>query len=283
MGPEPVVATYSIVACDLASGQWGVAVQSKFLAVGSVVPWAEPHVGAIATQSYANPRYGPDGLALLREGRIAEEVVEALTAADEGRDERQVGVVDGAGRAATYTGTGCHEWAGGRTGDGYAAQGNILVSGATVDALAATFESNGHLELAERLIECLAAAQAAGGDRRGQQSASLLVVEKDAGYARLSDTIVDLRVDDHERPIGELRRLFSLHEQLFGATPPEDWLDVDDALRGELQQRLEQLGYDGDLARAFDEWAGAANLEERVEGVERIDPIVLEALRQASA
>jgi uncharacterized Ntn-hydrolase superfamily protein len=283
MGPDPIVATYSIVACDLASGQWGVGVQSKFLAVGAVVPWAEPHAGAIATQSYANPRYGPDGLALLREGRTAEEVIQALTAADEGRDERQVGVVDAGGRAATYTGTACHEWAGGRTGEGYAAQGNILVSGATVDALSVTFESNSHLELAERLIECLAAAQAAGGDRRGQQSASLLVVEKDAGYAKLSDTIVDLRVDDHERPISELRRLYSLHEQLFGATPPEDWLDVDDELREELRERLESLGYDGDLPRAFDDWAGAANLEERVQGVARIDPIVLEALRRASA
>jgi uncharacterized Ntn-hydrolase superfamily protein len=283
MAREPVVATYSIVACDLAAGQWGVAVQSRFLAVGSVVPWAEPHVGAIATQSYANPRYGPDGLALLREGRTAEEVVEALTAADEGRDERQVGVVDGAGRTATYTGTACHEWAGGRTGDGYAAQGNILVSATTVDALAATFESNSHLELAERLIECLAAAQAAGGDRRGQQSASLLVVEKDAGYAKLSDTIVDLRVDDHERPIAELNRLFSLHEQLFGATPEEDWVDVDEPLERELRERLAKLGYDGDLGNAFGDWAGTANLEERVDGVERIDPIVLAALRQASA
>ncbi len=283
MAREPVVSTYSIVACDLAAGQWGVAVQSKFLAVGSVVPWAAPHVGALATQSYANPRYGPDGLALLREGRTAEEVVEALTAADEGRAERQVGVVDSAGRAATYTGTACHEWAGGRTGDGYAAQGNILVSAATVDALAATFESNSHLELAERLIECLAAAQAAGGDRRGQQSASLLVVEKDAGYAKLSDTIVDLRVDDHERPITELNRLFSLHEQLFGATPEEDWVDVDGPLEQELRERLAKLGYDGDLGNAFGDWAGTANLEERVDGVERIDPIVLEALRQASA
>src|SRR4249919_1023747 len=223
MGPRPVVATYSIVACDLEAEQWGVGVQSKFLAVGSVVPWAEPHVGAIATQSYANPRYGPDGLALLREGRSAVEVVEALTAADEGRAERQVGVVDRQGRAATFTGDECHEWAGGRTGTGYAAQGNILVSQDTVDALAVTFEETGHLSLAERLIECLAAAQAAGGDRRGQQSASLLVVEKDAGYASLSDVVVDLRVDDHERPIAELRRLFALHQELFGATPEEDW------------------------------------------------------------
>jgi uncharacterized Ntn-hydrolase superfamily protein len=283
MAPEPPVATYSIVACDLAAGQWGVAVQSRFLAVGSVVPWAEPQVGAIATQSYANPRYGPDGLALLREGRTADEVIEALTSADEGRDERQVGVVDGTGRAATFTGKGCHDWAGGRTGDCYAAQGNILVSAATVDALAATFESNAHLELGQRLLECLAAAQAAGGDRRGQQSASLLVVEKDAGYAKLSDTVIDLRVDDHERPIAELRRLFSLHEELFGATPPEDWVEVDDALQHELSSRLEELGHTGELQRAFADWAGAANLEERVDGVTRIDPIVLEALRKASS
>jgi uncharacterized Ntn-hydrolase superfamily protein len=283
MGRSVVVATYSIVACDLAAGQWGVGVQSKFLAVGSVVPWAEPHVGAIATQSYSNPRYGPEGLALLREGRTASEVVEALTSADEGRAERQVGVVDGQGRAATFTGEACHEWAGGRTGDCYAAQGNILVSVATVDALATTFESNAHLELAERMIECLSAAQTAGGDRRGQQSASLLIVQKDEGYAKLSDTVVDLRVDDHERPIAELRRLFSLHQELFGATPEEDWVEVDDTLASELRQRLGKLGYNDDLDKAFADWAGAANLEERIDGVTKVDPIVLEALRKASA
>ena len=283
MAPEPVVATYSIVACDLAAAQWGVAVQSKFLAVGSVVPWAEPHVGAIATQSYANPRYGPDGLALLRDGQSAQETIEALTAADGDRAQRQVGVVDGRGGAATFTGDECHDWAGGRTGACYAAQGNILVSGATVDALAVTFESNGHLELGQRLLECLAAAQAAGGDRRGQQSASLLVVEQDAGYAKLSDTVLDLRVDDHERPIAELRRLFTLHQELFGVTPQEDWVEVDDDLAAELRKRLDALGHDGDLDRAFADWAGAANLEERVDGIGRIDPIVLEALRRASA
>jgi uncharacterized Ntn-hydrolase superfamily protein len=282
MGRSVVVSTYSIVACDLAAGQWGVGVQSKFLAVGSVVPWAEPHVGAIATQSYANPRYGPDGLALLREGRTASEVVEALTSADEGRAERQLGVVDGQGHAATFTGGACHEWAGGRTGDCYAAQGNILVSAATVDALATTFESNAHLELAERLIECLAAAQAAGGDRRGQQSASLLIVQKDKGYAKLSDTVADLRVDDHERPIAELRRLFSLHQELFGATPEEDWVEVDDPLASELRHRLGSLGYTDELEKAFADWAGAANLEERIDGVTKVDPIVLEALRKAS-
>jgi uncharacterized Ntn-hydrolase superfamily protein len=257
MGPSPVVATYSIVACDLEAGQWGVGVQSRFLAVGSVVPWAEPNVGAIATQSYANPRYGPDGLALLREGRTAEEVVEGLTSADEGRAERQVGVVDGAGRAATFTGEECHDWAGGRTGAGYAAQGNILVSQETGDALAVTFERNGHLSLAERLIECLAAAQAAGGDRRGQQSASLLLVQKDAGYAGLSDVLVDLRVDDHEHPISELQRLYGLHNEIFGVTPPEDRIPVDDALAGELRDRLAALGYQGELRKAFADWAGA--------------------------
>ncbi|MBA2331548.1 MAG: DUF1028 domain-containing protein, partial [Actinobacteria bacterium] len=178
----PIVSTYSLVACDRAAGQWGVAVQSKFLAVGSVVPWAEPHVGAVATQSYANPRYGPDGLALLRQGLAAEEVVRRLTEADDDRESRQLGIVDGEGRSATFTGSDCHDWAGGRSGPGYAAQGNILVSAETVDALADTFEASTG-PLAERLLECLAAAQAAGGDRRGQQSASLLVVERDGGYA----------------------------------------------------------------------------------------------------
>jgi uncharacterized Ntn-hydrolase superfamily protein len=137
---KPIVATYSIAACDLEAGQWGVATQSKFLGVGSVVPWAEPGVGAIATQAYANPRYGPDGLALLREGLGAQEVVERLTAADDGRDHRQLGVVDGRGQGATFTGGECMDWAGGHTGPGYAAQGNILVSADTVTAIAETFE-----------------------------------------------------------------------------------------------------------------------------------------------
>jgi uncharacterized Ntn-hydrolase superfamily protein len=213
---EPHISTYSIVACDLDAGQWGVAVQSKFLAVGSVVPWAEPAVGAIATQAFANPRYGPEGLALLRDGASAEEVVEHLTAADDGRDQRQLGVVDGEGRAATFTGGECNAWAGGRTGSGYAAQGNILVSAATVDALAETFDMTAGRPLAARLLDCLDAGQAAGGDSRGQQSAALLVVERDGGYAGLSDAVFDLRVDDHERPLEELRRLYDLHREVFG-------------------------------------------------------------------
>jgi uncharacterized Ntn-hydrolase superfamily protein len=278
----PRIATYSIAACDLHAGQWGVAVQSKFLAVGSVVPWAEPHVGAIATQSYANPRYGPDGLALLRDGRSAEETIAALTAADDDRAVRQIGVVDAEGRAATFTGPDCHDWAGGRTGDGYAAQGNILVSEDTVDALAVMFEQNGGRPLAERLIECLAAAQAAGGDRRGQQSASLLVVQKEGGYAKLSDVLVDLRVDDHAHPVAELQRLYGLHQGLFGATPQSEWMEVDEGLAAELRQRLARLGYEGELPRAFFDWAGRENLEERIDGIERVDPVVLEALRKQS-
>src|SRR5512133_2845654 len=263
MAPEapPVVATYSIVACDLPAGQWGVAVQSKFRAVGSVVPWAEPQVGAIATQAYANPRYGPDGLALLQESLSAEEVVERLTQADDGRDHRQLGVVDGMGGSASYTGSECMDWAGGRTGPCYAAQGNILVSAETVDAIAETFERTAGAPLVERLLDCLDAAQAAGGDRRGQQSAGLLVVERDGGYAGLSDSIVDLRVDEH-------------------APPPEEWREVDDALSEELRGRLGRLGFHGELDTAFNAWAGKENLEERVDGVERVDPVVLEELRR---
>lgn len=277
----PLVATYSIAACDLEAQEWGVAVQSKFLAVGSVVPWAEPQVGALATQAYANPRYGPDGLALLRQGLAADEVVGRLVAADEGRDERQLGVVDGQGRSASWTGSGCLEWAGHRNGPCYAAQGNILVGPKTVDALAATFEGT-RLPLAERLLACLAAAQAAGGDRRGQQSASLLVVRRDGGYAGLSDVVVDLRVDDHERPIDELRRLYAIHQRLFGVTPREDWIAVDATLAAELRERLARLGYEGELTEALDRWAGVENLEERVDGAEAIDPVVLEALREAT-
>jgi uncharacterized Ntn-hydrolase superfamily protein len=276
------VSTYSVAACDLTAGQWGVAVQSKFLSVGSIVPWAEPHVGAIATQAYANPRYGPDGLALLREGLSAEEVVERLTAADEGRAERQLGVVDGRGRAASYTGEECLDWAGGRTGACYAAQGNILVSGETVDAVADTFERTASRPLAERLLDCLDAAQAAGGDRRGQQSASLLVVERDGGYAALSDVVVDLRVEDHPRPLEELRRLNGLHRELFGRTPRSEWVPVDEQLAEELRARLAHLGHEGRLEDALRAWAGQENLEERVEGAEAVDPVVLEALRRRS-
>ena len=276
---DRVVATYSIAACDLDACQWGVATQSKFLAVGSIVPWAEPEAGAVATQAYANPRYGPDGLALLRSGHSAAEVVAQLTAADEGREHRQLGVVDGRGGSASFTGSECLDWAGGLTGPCFAAQGNILVGAETVESLAATFTATAGRPLADRLLECLAAAEAAGGDRRGRQSAAILVVERDGGYAGLSDVLVDLRVDDHAEPIAELARLYRMHVLLFGTTDRDEWLEVDDTLRAELHERLARLGYDGDLAHAFVSWASTENLEERVEGVERIDPVVLEELR----
>jgi uncharacterized Ntn-hydrolase superfamily protein len=281
MGSAPLVSTYSIAACDLERGEWGVGVQSKFLAAGSIVPWAEPGVGAVATQALANPRYGPDGLALLRDGLSAGEAVAALVEADEGRDDRQVGVVDAQGRAATYTGKACLDWAGGKSGPGYAAQGNILVSEETVTGLVRAFEASAGRPLAERLLEALSAAQLAGGDRRGQQAAGLLVVQKDGGYGGMDDVLVDLRVDDHAEPVVELKRLYGMHQLLFGKTPADEWLSVDEALAEEVRARLASLGYaDASLEKAFTEWAGTENLEDRVSGIERIDPIVLAELRK---
>jgi uncharacterized Ntn-hydrolase superfamily protein len=281
--PRPRWATYSIVACDLEAREWGAAVQSKFPAVGAIVPWAEPEVGAVATQALANVSYGPRGLELLRDGLSSEKALARLTEADGEREHRQAGIVDAAGRAATYTGSSCLDWAGGVTGEGYAAQGNILVSEDTVTALARTFEATPGRALAERLLEALAAAQLAGGDRRGQQSAALLVVKKDSGYGASSDVLVDLRVDDHATPIEELRRLYGIHDLLFGRTPEEEWLPVDEALAGELRERLAAVGYaQASLEEAFTTWAGVENLEERVRGVERVDPVVLAELRKRS-
>ena len=276
-----MISTYSIVACDLEAREWGVAVESKFLAAGAAVPAAEPEIGAIATQAWANLAYRPQGLGLLREGHSADDVVRTLVGADEGREHRQVGVVDAHGRAATYTGSECLDWAGGTTGPGYAAQGNILVSEATVEALASAFEGSAGQALAERLLGCLAAAQAAGGDRRGQQSASLLVVQKEGGYGGTSDVAVDLRVDDHPWPVEELERIYRIHDLLFGRTPAEEWLDVGAELAAELRGRLAALGYDQDeLGDALAAWAGTENLEERVRGADRIDPVVLDQLRR---
>ena len=278
MSGTALVSTYSICACDLEAQQWGVAVQSKFLAVGCVVPWAEPLLGAIATQAWANPRYGPDGLKLLRAGCSAEEAVARLTEADENRAQRQLGIVDAVGNSASYTGAKCNDWAGDRTGLCYAAQGNILVSAETVEALAETFEATKSKPLVERLLDCLDAAQAAGGDRRGQQSAAILVVGPEQGYAGLSDVFVDLRVDDHPRPLEELRRLFVLHQELFGKTPRSKWIEVDDGLRKEIDDRLAVLGFE-----RLEDWAGEENLEERVDGEDEIDPFVLERLRLKSS
>ncbi|MGH3023527.1 MAG: DUF1028 domain-containing protein [Gaiellaceae bacterium] len=278
-----MISTYSLVACDLEAREWGVAVQSKFLAVGAAVPAAEADVGAVATQAWANLSYREAGLALLREGLAAEDTVARLVEADEGRAHRQVGVVDAQGRGATYTGSECLAWAGGRTGLSYAAQGNILVSEATVDALAESFEGSAGRPLAERLLAALGSAQAAGGDRRGQQSAALLVVRRGGGYGGTSDVLIDLRVDDHPQPVEELNRLHSLHDLLFGSTPDEEWLEVDDGLAVELRQRLAELGYpDEDLAAALAAWAGTENFEERVRGADRLDPVILEQLRAST-
>lgn len=272
--------TFSIVACDLERAEWGVGVASRFLAVGALCAWAEPEVGAVATQSWIKASYGPDGLRLLGGGASAAEALEQVVAADEGRDHRQAGMVDGRGRAAAYTGAACVDWAGDRLGAGYAAQGNMLVSEATLTALAEAFEASAGHPLAERLIAALAAAQAAGGDRRGQQAAAVRVARRGGGYLG-ADIAVDLRVDDHHAPIEELERLYGLHQLYFGSTPDSEWLPVDDSLRAELRARLERVGHpSGDLAADLETWAGVENLEERVRGVERIDPVVLAELRK---
>lgn len=214
----PPVATFSIVAFDPATGELGVGVQSKFFGVGSVVPWAEAKVGAIATQSYANVGYGPQGLALLRSGVSAAETVERLTAEDEGRERRQLAVVDGQGRVAVFTGSKCHEWAGHIQGPHFSVQGNILAGEAVVRDMAAAYTSARSKEgsqLADGIMAALNAGQAAGGDTRGQQSAALLVVREKAGVWGQNDRFIDLRVEDHPRPIEELGRLLALHKEFF--------------------------------------------------------------------
>ena len=212
--------TFSIVARDPATGDLGVAVQSKFLAVGAVVPWARAGVGAVATQAFANLSYGPDGLALLASGLTASEATSRLVAADVDREHRQLGVVDAAGRAATHTGRGCFAWAGGRVADNVAVQGNILAGPAVVDALFDTFTGDG-AAFPTRLVRCLAAADAAGGDRRGRQSAALLVVREGGAYGGRGDRWIDLRVDDASDPIAELGRLLELWSLYFGRPRPE--------------------------------------------------------------
>ncbi len=208
-GDAPIISTFSIVGFDPADGDLGVAVQSRFFAVGSVAPWAEAEVGAIATQAAGNTTFGPSGLRLLRKGRSAEAVLRKLLAEDEGRDHRQVGIVDAKGGVANFTGKDCMAWAGGVKGKNYTAQGNILVSGATVAAMGKAFE-HAEGELSEKLMAALEAGQAAGGDSRGQQSAAILVVRKGAGYGGFNDRYGDLRGDDSPRPIAELRRLLSI-------------------------------------------------------------------------
>jgi uncharacterized Ntn-hydrolase superfamily protein len=307
--------TYSIVALDRATGDLGVAVQSKFLAVGAVVPWARAGVGAIATQSFANVAYGPDGLAMLAEGLGADETLRRLVAGDDHRDDRQAGIVDANGGAATYTGGACFAWAGGRIGDGFAAQGNILAGPAVVDGLADTFLA-GSRSFAELLVASLAAADVAGGDRRGRESAALLVVRAGGGYAGGNDRWIDLRVDQHDDPIGELGRILEYHHLYSDRPVAADLQPLDHDLAMEIRSILQSLGggpdgrfgqvyarmpgaaattetprpfvgepralpsdWDDGWQRALTDWMSVENLEERAAAPGWIDPRVLDILR----
>lgn len=274
--------TFSIVARSADGERWGVAVASKFLAAGAVVPGVRPPLGAIATQSFANLRYIPDGFALLADGRTAHEALEALVLGDDGRAQRQAGIVDERGGAATFTGEDCLPWAGGVIGPGYAIQGNILTGADVVTEMERAFlGSDPSTSLADRLHAALLAGDRAGGDSRGRQSAALIVGGLGAGYGGGSDIAVDLRVDDHPDPVVELGRLLRIHDLLFGK-PKETW-----ALEGDVADRLrhalDALGYrDPDLTRALERAAGVENLEERlVAGA--IDPVVLAYLEERAA
>ncbi len=278
---SPTVATFSICATD--GRDFGVAVASKFLAVGSVVPWAGAGIGALATQAMANTSYGPGGLQLLSEGLPAQVVVERLTAADPERDHRQLGIVDRDGRSATYTGSACFEWAGGRAAPGCACQGNILTGPEVADALLDTFLASSG-DLCDRLLAALNAGDLAGGDRRGRESAALLVVRKDSGYGGLDDRMIDLRVDDHPDPVSELQRLARLWRVYFEETDEAALLPVDEGLlrrlrTGLLRRGVQVKGEDRDsVFVALEAWGGMENLEERLSGRDRLDPVVLKML-----
>ncbi len=276
-----MIATFSICATD--GRDWGVAVASKFLAVGSAVPAARAGVGAVATQAFANTSYRESGLKLLETGTSAQDVVARLTADDPEREHRQLGVVDAEGRAATFTGSKCFDWAGGQTGPGCACQGNILAGPQVVGALLETFQGSSG-PLTDRLLLALAAGDEAGGDRRGRQSAAILVVRSGSGYGGFDDRMIDLRVDDHLRPVPELGRLVRLWRVYFEVTEPEAMLPVDAAMVSRLRVALERRGRQvagTDVESVFlslEAWAGMENLEERCGSRELIDPVVLEML-----
>lgn len=272
--------TFSIVARSADGTTYGVAVASKFLAVGAVVPAAAAGVGALATQAWANLAYRRDGMALLGEGRSARETVDILVAADEQAADRQLGVVDAHGGSATYTGSTCLSWAGGVHGDGYAIQGNILTGPDVVEAMErAWLATDEGAPFARRLLAVIAAGDRAGGDARGRQSAAVYVVTPEGGYGGGSDVLVDLRVDDHADPVPELERLLDIHEMLFGRPDPDTCLPLEGPLAAEVAERLSRVGHEQDpVEAALASWAGVENLEERlVPG--RIDPLVLEHLR----
>jgi uncharacterized Ntn-hydrolase superfamily protein len=274
--------TYSIVAADPARGEVGVATQSKFLAVGALVPWAAAEAGAVATQALADVTIGPRGLQLLREGVAPEDAVDRLLDGDPLREQRQFGLVTPDGRAASFTGSECFDHASSLVGDGFAAQGNILAGRAVVEGLATGFGESSDLPLADRLLRALELAQVAGGDRRGQESAALVVVKAGGGYGGNNDRMLDLRVDDHPQPIGELRRLIDLHRLYFERPDPNAAVRIEDSLRAELDALLAGRGFapDQDFARALFAYMGWENLEERWLDADRIDPAVLAYMRE---
>lgn len=279
--------TFSIAAFDRSTTEFGVAVASKFLAVGSAVPWAKAGVGAIATQAWANLSYGPNGLAMLEQGAAAEEVVRRLTEEDSDREHRQLGVVDRNGNAAAWTGKECFNWAGHHTGSGFTCQGNILVGAAVVEAMATTFERTAG-SLPERLITALQAGQAEGGDSRGQQSAAIYVVKDKGSYGGFIDRYVDLRVDDHPAPIVELRKLLEMHRLYFGATEPANLTRLAGNVAREVQEILTRLGYyQGEITGVYDlktkdafrKFCSVENFEERWRDDHFVDREILNFMR----
>ncbi len=276
--------TYSIVGADPEAGEVGVAVQSKFLAVGAIVPWARGGVGAVAVQAYPDVTTGARALDLLAEGEDPTAVLRTVVAADERADERQVGVVAADGRSASHTGAACFDHAGSRTGPGYAAQGNVLTSPQVLDALAGTF-AEGTGRLAVRLLDALRAGQDAGGERRGMESAALMVCRPGGGYGGNHDRYLDLRVDHADDPIAGLRDLLVVHDHLVLPTPRAEWLPLDEELRDEIRGELVAAGWlergadDAAVTRQLEQWLGWENLEERWLGPMWLDPVVLGHLR----
>lgn len=274
--------TFSIVAWDPESKSYGVAVQSKFIAVGAVVPWAKAGVGAIATQAWANTSYGPKGLDLLASGMTAEAVIDRLTGQDEGHQHRQIGVVDARGHAAAFTGEGCMDWAGHVVGENFTCQGNILAGPEVARDMAAAFEGT-DAAFPERLIAALRAGQAAGGDRRGQQSAAILVVKEKGGYGGWNDRAIELRVEDHPHPIEELARVLAVYQLYFSPVDPRDAMTLEGAVLDEVARSLTRLGYlregtgVGDALQAF---YNTENFEDRVHGPGLIDRPVFNFLTE---
>ncbi len=284
--------TFSIVAFDPETSELGVAVQSKFLAAGAVVPWARAEVGAIATQSAANTTYGPEGLNMLQEGKTPEEVVEKLTDQDDESPIRQVGIVDSSGNTAAFTGGECIDYAGHISKENYSCQGNILVSEDTVEAMADKFESTGDKPLSERLVAALAAADSAGGDRRGKQSAALLVVEEEGGYGGFNDRKIDLRVDDNPNPIEKLGELLELHQLYFSKPEGEDLVEMDEDVVKKLQYLMNELGYysgpltgeyDESTEKSFLEYCRTENFEEKLRDDDKLDFRIVEFMETQAA